>query len=142
MKGTTDTCRGEDRLRVARFEWAAKRMQEAPAVCSRSFDDGHVRAFNDSYGTAFTQEGFLRLQRVIREILDEDMREMILDTPEHVVIGEFSKALMGGQIRLFQRDNKMRGAVLTDTGPRDLAIRHVVRTAALRVREVGERKSA
>ena len=83
-----------------------------------------VRAFNDRHGTDFTEEDMIRFEQVNKEILDEDMKEMIRNNPPDVVYSAFRDAFFQGAIRMFQRDNEMRNIVLSDSDARDKATRH------------------
>src|SRR5262249_7399435 len=58
-----------------------------------------IRAFNDRNGTRFTKEDFFRFEQVNREILDEDMVEMLRNNPPDVVFAAFSQAFFKGAIR-------------------------------------------
>jgi len=60
------------------------------------------------HGTQFTREDFLRFEQVNREILDEDMTEMLRNNPPDVVFNAFSQTFFKGAIRMFQRDNEMK----------------------------------
>jgi len=88
-----------------------------------------IQAFNDRHGTQFTKEDFLRFEQVNREILDEDMVEMLRNNPPDVVFGAFSQAFFKGAIRLFQRDAEMKNIVLTDAQAREQAIHHFFKRA-------------
>lgn len=94
-----------------------------------------IQAFNLRHGTDFTKEDFLRFERVNREILDEDMTEMLRNNPPDVVFTAFSQAFFEGAIRMFQRDNEMRSIILTDAEVRQQAIRHFFGRALREVRE-------
>lgn len=83
-----------------------------------------VKAFNDRHGTNFTEQDMLRFEQVNKEILDEDMTEMLRNNPPDVVYTAFRDAFFQGAIRMFQRDNEMRNIVLTDAEARDKATRH------------------
>ncbi|MFP3325928.1 hypothetical protein R0K05_23010, partial [Planococcus sp. SIMBA_160] len=72
---------------------------------------------------------------VNREILDEDMTEMLRNNPPDVVFSAFSQAFFQGAIRMFQRDGEMRSIVLSDAEARDQAIRHFFNRALREVRE-------
>lgn len=70
-----------------------------------------------------------------REILDEDMTEMLRNNPPDVVFSAFSQAFFRGAIRLFQRDHEMKNIVLSDAEARDQAIRHFFARALRQVRQ-------
>ena len=97
-----------------------------------------VKSFNDRHGTNFTEEDMIRFEQVNREILDEDMTEMLRNNPPDVVYAAFRDAFFQGAIRMFQRDNEMRNIVLTDAEARDKATRHFFGRAIREVRETGE----
>ena len=94
-----------------------------------------VKAFNDRHGTDFTEEDMLRFEQVNREILDDDMTEMLRNNPPDVVYSAFSQAFFQGAIRQFQRDTEMKNIVLTDSEAREKAIRHFFARALREVRE-------
>ena len=83
-----------------------------------------VKAFNDRHGTDFTEEDMIRFEQVNREILDDDMAEMLRNNPPDVVYRRLRPSILQGAIRMFQRDNEMRNIVLTDAEARDKATRH------------------
>lgn len=64
-----------------------------------------------------------------RDVLDEDMLEMLKNNPSDVVYGAFSQALFHGMVRIFQQDNEMKSIVMTDEDARDKAIRHFFKRA-------------
>ena len=66
----------------------------------------------------------IRFEQVNREILDDDMSDMLRNNPPDVVYAAFRDAFFQGAIRMFQRDNEMRNIVLTDAEARDKATRH------------------
>jgi len=83
-----------------------------------------IHTFNERHGTEFTEADFLRFEQVNREILDEDMTEMLRNNPPDVVFSAFSEAFFQGAIKMFQRDNEMKNIVLSDPEVRAQAIRH------------------
>ena len=96
-----------------------------------------VKAFNDRHGTNFTEQDMVRFEQVNREIIDDDMAEMLRNNPPDVVYAAFSDAFFKGAIRMFQKDNEMRNIVLTDSEARDKATRHFFNRALHEVRESG-----
>lgn len=94
-----------------------------------------VKAFNERHGTEFTEADMIRFEQVNREILTEDMTEMLRNNPPDVVYAAFRDAFFQGAIRMFQRDNEMRNIVLTDAEARDKATRHFFNRALREVRE-------
>lgn len=94
-----------------------------------------VKAFNERHGTEFTEEDMVRFERVNREILDDDLTEMLRNNPPDVVYAAFRDAFFQGAIRMFQKDNEMRNIVLTDAEARDKATRHFFSRALREVRE-------
>ena len=93
-----------------------------------------VKAFNERHGTEFTEADMIRFEQVNREILTEDMTEMLRNNPPDVVYAAFRDAFFQGAIRMFQRDNEMRNIVLTDAEARDKATRHFFNRALREVR--------
>ncbi|HEY6183072.1 MAG TPA: hypothetical protein VIW67_12555, partial [Terriglobales bacterium] len=94
-----------------------------------------VQAFNERHGTEFTREDFIRFEQVNREILDENLTEMLRNNPPDVVFSAFSQAFFKGAIQLFQRDNELKNIVLTDALVREQAIQHFFKRALRDVRE-------
>jgi len=88
-----------------------------------------IQSFNERHGTNFTREDFLRLERVNREVLNEDMMEMIRNNPADVVYNTFSQEFFKGMVRMFQGDNEMRNVVMTDQAARDQATLHFFKRA-------------
>lgn len=83
-----------------------------------------VKAFNDRHGTEFSEADMIRFEQVNREIMNDDMTEMLRNNPPDVVYAAFRDAFFQGAIRMFQRDNEMRNIVLTDAEARYKATRH------------------
>jgi type I restriction enzyme R subunit len=94
-----------------------------------------IHTFNERHGTQFTEADFLRFEQVNREILNEDMTEMLRNNPPDVVFSAFSQAFFEGAIRMFQRDNEMKNIVLSDPEVRAQAIRHFFGRALRQARE-------
>lgn len=96
-----------------------------------------IKAFNDRHGTEFSREDFLRFEQVNREIMDDDLTEMLRNNAPDVVFSAFSQAFFKGAIKMFQRDNEMKNIVLSDPQAREQAIRHFFNRALREVREGG-----
>jgi len=94
-----------------------------------------VKAFNDRHGTNFTEEDMVRFEQVNRDIMDEDLSEMLRNNPPDVVYNAFAQAFFQGAIRMFQKENEMRNIVLTDAEARDKATRHFFNRALREARE-------
>lgn len=77
----------------------------------------------------------IRFEQVNREIMDEDLTEMLRINPPDFVYATFAQAYFQGAIRMFQRDNEMRSIVLTDGEARDKATRHFFNRARREVKE-------
>jgi len=73
-----------------------------------------VQAFNDRYGTEFTEAQMTRIEAVNPQIVDDDMRDMLRNNPPDVVRSAYDKAVFQGMIRMFQNDAEMRDIILTD----------------------------
>jgi type I restriction enzyme R subunit len=70
-----------------------------------------IDSFNERHGTNFTREDFLRFERVNREIMDEDMTEMMRNNPADVVYNAFSQEFFKGMVTdvpAGQRDEEHR----------------------------------
>jgi len=93
-----------------------------------------IESFNERHGMQFSRADFLRFERVTREIMDEDMTEMIRNNPADMVFGAFPRAFFQGMVKLFQHDNEMRNIVMTDKDTRDRATRHFFRRAQRQAR--------
>lgn len=94
-----------------------------------------IDSFNERHGTKFSREDFVRFERVTRDIMDEDMTEMVKNNPADVVYNAFSQAFFQGMVRAFQQDNEMRNIVMTDKDARDQATRHFFKRAQRQARE-------
>ncbi|MDW4496360.1 DEAD/DEAH box helicase family protein [Sulfitobacter sp. D35] len=94
-----------------------------------------IDSFNERHGTQFSREDFLRFERVTREIMDEDMTEMVKNNPADVVYNAFSQAFFQGMVKMFQQDNEMRNIVMTDKEAREQATRHFFKRAQRQARE-------
>ena len=92
-----------------------------------------IASFNERHGTQFTRDDFLRFEQVNRNIMDEDMIEMMRNNPADVVYSAFSEAFFNGMIHMFQKDNEMRSVVMTDKQARDQATRHFFKRAQRQV---------
>ena len=94
-----------------------------------------VKAFNDRHGTQFSEADMVRFEQVNREIMDNDLSEMLRNNPPDVVYSAFAQAFFKGAIQMFQRDNEMRNIVLSDPEARDKATRHFFNRALREARE-------
>ncbi|MBZ4024071.1 DEAD/DEAH box helicase [Rhodobacter sp. TJ_12] len=94
-----------------------------------------INAFNERHGTQFSREDFLRFERVQREVMNDDMTEMIRNNPADVVYTAFSQAFFQGMVKMFQQDNEMRNIVMTDKDAREQATRHFFKRAQRQARE-------
>jgi type I restriction enzyme R subunit len=94
-----------------------------------------VKAFNERHGTDFSEADMIRFEKVNREIMDENMTDMLRNNPPDVVYAAFRDAFFQGAIRMFQRDNEMKNIVLTDAEARDRATRHFFNRALREARE-------
>ncbi|MFB9148973.1 type I restriction endonuclease subunit R [Roseovarius ramblicola] len=94
-----------------------------------------IDSFNERHGTSFSRDDFLRFERVTREIMDEDMTEMVRNNPADVVYNAFSQAFFEGMVKMFQNDNEMRNIVMTDKDAREQATRHFFKRAQRAARE-------
>lgn len=56
----------------------------------------------------------IMFEQANRDIMDEDMTEMLQNNPPDAVYAAFRDAFFQGTIRMFQRDNEMKNIVLTD----------------------------
>lgn len=93
-----------------------------------------IDSFNERHGTQFSREDFLRFERVTREIMDEEMIEMVRNNPADVVYNAFSQAFFRGMVQMFQQDNEMRNIVMTDRDAREQATRHFFKRAQRQAR--------
>jgi len=96
-----------------------------------------VKAFNERHGTDFSEADMIRFEQVNRDIMDEDLTEMLRNNPPDVVYTAFAQAFFQGAIRMFQKDNEMRNIVLTDAEARDKATRHFFNRALREARDGG-----
>ncbi|MDE2760046.1 MAG: type I restriction endonuclease subunit R [Paracoccaceae bacterium] len=93
-----------------------------------------VKAFNERHGTRFTEADMIRLEQVNRDILDDDLSEMLRKNPPDVVYPAFEKAFFKGSIRMFQRTNEMQNIILSDQEIRDKVTHHFFNRAMREVR--------
>jgi type I restriction enzyme R subunit len=93
-----------------------------------------IDSFNERHGTQFSREDFLRFERVTRDIMDDDMTEMVKNNPADVVYNAFSQAFFQGMVKMFQQDNEMRNIVMTDKDAREQATRHFFKRAQRQAR--------
>lgn len=94
-----------------------------------------IDAFNDRHGTKFSREDFLRFERVTRDVMDDEMTEMMRNNPADVVYNAFSQAFFQQMVKMFQQDNEMRNIVMTDKDAREQATRHFFKRAQRQARE-------
>lgn len=94
-----------------------------------------IDSFNDRHGTSFSREDFLRFERVTRDIMNEEMTEMVRNNPADVVYSAFSQAFFQGMVKMFQQDNEMRNIVMTDKDAREQATRHFFKRAQRQAKE-------
>jgi type I restriction enzyme R subunit len=93
-----------------------------------------IQSFNERHGTNFSREDFLRFERVTKEIMDDNMTEMVRNNPADVVYNAFSQAFFQGMVKMFQQDNEMRNIVMTDKDAREQATRHFFKRAQRQAR--------
>ncbi|MBG6199968.1 type I restriction enzyme R subunit [Labrenzia sp. EL_13] len=96
-----------------------------------------IDSFNDRHGTNFSREDFLRFERVTREVMNEEMADMIRNNPADVVYNTFSQAFFRELVKMFQQDNEMRNIVITDKDAREQATRHFFKRAQRQAKEAG-----
>ncbi|QDI75225.1 type I restriction endonuclease subunit R [Leisingera aquaemixtae] len=119
-EGSASLQPGDATQLAAITEFGANRYSEEE---ERSLSEIIV-SFNERHGTNFSREDFLRFERVNRDIMDDEMTDMMRNNPADVVYGAFERAFFQGMVRMFQQDNEMRSAVMTDKVARDQATRH------------------
>ena len=122
---------GDTKPLTAISDFAAKPYDEDEARALSEI----VKAFNDKHGTQFTNEDFLRLERVSHAALDEDMRAVLRNNPPDVAYPTFSRRFFEEAIRQFQRDSSLQNIVMTDPDVRNMAFRHFFSRALREVRE-------
>jgi type I restriction enzyme R subunit len=88
-----------------------------------------IESFNERHGTQFSREDFLRFERVTREVMNEEMTEMVRNNPADVVYTAFSEAFFQGMVRMFQNDREMQSIVLRDPDAREHATQHFFKRA-------------
>ena len=94
-----------------------------------------IDSFNERHGTSFSREDFLRFERVNRDIMDDDMKEMMRNNPADVVYTAFSQAFFQGMVRMFQNDREIQSIVLKDPAAREMATKHFFKRAQREARE-------
>ena len=95
-----------------------------------------VRAFNERHGTDFTESDMIRFEQVNRDILDDDLAEMLRNNPPDVVFNAYSQAFFAGAVRMFQRETEMRNIIMQDREAREKATRHFFNRAMREAREM------
>ena len=88
-----------------------------------------IDTFNERYGTAFSKDDFLRFEKINNEIMNDEMKEMMLNNPPDVVYNAFSEKFLSGMIKLFNTDNEFKNIFLQDPEARDKAIKHFFKRA-------------
>ncbi|MDC0343698.1 DEAD/DEAH box helicase family protein [bacterium] len=88
-----------------------------------------IESFNERHGTQFSREDFLRFERVTRDVMDQEMTEMVRNNPADVVYNAFSQAFFQGMVRMFQNDREMQSIVMRDPAAREQATRHFFKRA-------------
>ena len=83
-----------------------------------------IDSFNERHGTQFSREDFLRFERVTRDVMDEEMTEMVRNNPPDVVYNAFSQSFFQHMVRMFQNDREMQSIVMRDPEAREQATRH------------------
>ena len=94
-----------------------------------------IDSFNERHGTQFSPEDFLRFERLTRDIMDEDMTEMMRNNPADLVKKPFGDAFFKGMVKMFQKDNELRNVVMTDKDAREQVTRHFFKRAQRQARE-------
>ncbi|MGU9951933.1 MAG: hypothetical protein ACNYPH_06480 [Gammaproteobacteria bacterium WSBS_2016_MAG_OTU1] len=95
-----------------------------------------IKSFNERHGTNFTREDFLRFELVNKEIMDDDMKDMMLNNPADVVYGAFAEKFFQGMIDVFQKDNELQNLVMNDGDAREQATRHFFKRAKAMVEQL------
>ncbi len=93
-----------------------------------------VREFNNRHGTDFSEKDMLRFEQVNREIMDDNLINMLRNNPPDVVYSAFAEAFLRGAIQMFQRDNEMQNIILTDKYAQNKATQHFFNRALREVR--------
>lgn len=94
-----------------------------------------IESFNERHGTQFSREDFLRFERVTRDVMDEEMTEMVRNNPADVVYNAFSQEFFQGMVRMFQNDREMQSIVMRVPAAREQATRHFFKRAQRQVME-------
>lgn len=131
--GSASLHAGDTKPLPAISDFAAKPYNEDEARALSEI----VKAFNDKHGTQFTNEDFLRLERVSHAALDDEMKAVLRNNPPDVAYPTFSRRLFEEAIRQFQRDSSLQNIVMTDPDVRNMAFRHFFSRALREVRETG-----
>ena len=77
----------------------------------------------------------IRFEQVNRDIMSEDLTEMMRNNPADVVFSAYHRAFFQGAIKLLQRDAEMRNIIMQDQEAREKAIRHLFNRAMREARE-------
>lgn len=130
-KGSASLSAGDNDLLSPISDFAAKPYTEEEHRALSEI----ISNFNEKHGAQFSTDDFIRFEGVNREILDENMVEMLKNNSDDVVYRAFKDVFFRGAIRAFQRDNEMKSAMMTDADAREEITKHFFRRAQRQVRE-------
>ncbi|MDY7525302.1 type I restriction enzyme subunit R domain-containing protein [Sphingomonas sp. 10B4] len=130
-KGSASLSAGDNDLLSPISEFAAKPYTEEEHRALSEI----ISNFNEKHGAQFSTDDFIRFEGVNREILDENMIEMLKNNSDDVVYRAFRDVFFRGAIRAFQRDNEMKSAMMTDADAREEITKHFFQRAQRQVRE-------
>lgn len=95
-----------------------------------------IDRFNERFGTDFTEADFLQCERVNTEILkQESVREQLRNNDPDVAFSAYSKLFIQELVKVFQRDQKLKSALLQDKNAREDATKFFFSRALREVRD-------
>ncbi len=83
-----------------------------------------IENFNQRHATSFSEDDFIKYERVNKEILNSDLREMLYNNPPDVVYGAFSQAFFQVFLKHSHRENELQNIIMTDPESREQIIKH------------------
>lgn len=119
MEGNASLISGQTSTLSPINEFAMQYTEEEELSLSEIID-----SFNDRYGTDFSREDLLRFERINNQIMDENMKNMMLNNPADVVYNAFAEKFLVGIIKSFQNDQELKNIVMKDPEVREKATRH------------------
>ncbi len=97
-----------------------------------------IESFNERHGTSFSEEDFLRFERVNQGVMNDEMKEMMRNNPADVVYRAYREGFFDVMVQRFQSDQEMQNIVMSDPDAREKVIRHFFTYAQRVVKEASD----